>query len=303
MIHRLRYTLRWLCRLLALWRSPNRRFLAYPPGHFASPLPDHDAVERDHPRLIAADSLPGLDLRVAEQLELLNSLAPHAMRIPFPAEPADGFRYHFENDFFTYGDAHVLAGMLQHLRPRRVVEVGSGFSSALMLDLRDRTDWKPELTFIEPYPRRLRSLLKPGDGATLIESPVQAVPLTVFESLEPNDVLFVDSSHVSKIGSDVNFLIFEVFPRLRPGVVVHIHDIFWPFEYPKAWYDLGWAWNEAYLVRALLHGSVRYRIRLFPSYLEARHRGELERTLPMALRRARTTPATGMSSLWLDVAG
>ncbi|MBX3398130.1 MAG: class I SAM-dependent methyltransferase [Gemmataceae bacterium] len=303
MIHRFRYSLRWLRRLLALWRSPNRRFLAYPPGHFASPLPDHDALERDHPRLIAADSLPGLDLRVAEQLELLRSITEPAKRISFPAEPVDGFRYHFENDFFTYGDALVLAGMLQHLRPRRVIEVGSGFSSALMLDLRDRTDWKPELTFIEPYPTRLRSLLKPSDDATLIESPVQAVPLSVFEALEANDVLFIDSSHVSKIGSDVNLLFFEVFPRLRPGVVVQIHDIFWPFEYPKVWYDRGWAWNEAYLVRALLQGSDRYRIRLFPSYLEARHRDELERSLPLALRRARTTPATGMSSIWLSVTG
>ncbi len=302
MIRRLRDSLRWLRRLLALWRSPNRRFLAYPPGHFASPLPDHDEVERVHPALSAAASLPGIDTRDAEQLELLKSLAEFARRIEFPESPDEAYRYHFENDFFTYGDALVLAGLLQHLRPRRVVEVGSGYSSALMLDLRERTDAKPELTFIEPYPTRLKSLLKPGDGATLIESPVQAVPLGVFEALGANDVFFIDSSHVSKIGSDVNFLLFEVLPRLRPGVFVRLHDIFWPFEYPKAWYDRGWAWNETYLVRALLQASQRYRIRLFPSYLEARHHGALERTLPGALRRARSTPATGMSSLWLDVA-
>ena len=89
----------------------------------------------------------------------------------------------------------------------------------------------------------------------MIEKPVQDVPLELFRGLEANDILFIDSSHVSKIGSDVNFLFFEVLPILKPGVFVQIHDIFWPFEYPKAWYDLGWAWNEVYLVRAMLAGG------------------------------------------------
>jgi predicted O-methyltransferase YrrM len=301
MLRRLRYSLRWLRRLLALWRSPNRRFLAYPPGHFASPLPDHDEIERRHPALATAEAIAGIELREAEQIELLRTVAEHARRIEFPAEPTDGHRYHFENAFFTYGDALILSGMLQHLRPRRVIEVGSGFSSALMLDLRDRTDCKPELTFVEPFPTRLKSLLKPGDRTTVLESPVQSVPLALFESLEANDVLFVDSSHVSKIGSDVNYLFFEVLPRLRAGVYVHVHDIFWPFEYPKAWYDLGWAWNEAYLLRALLAGGRRYRIRLFSSYLEAKRNNAIGELLPTALTRARSTPETGTSSLWLEV--
>jgi predicted O-methyltransferase YrrM len=301
MLRRLHYSLRWLRRLLALWRSPNRRFLAYPPGHFASPLPDHDEIERRHPALARAENLPGIELRETEQLDLLGTIAGLARRIEFPAEPADGHRYHFENAFYSYGDALLLSGMLQHLRPRRVIEVGSGFSSALMLDLRERSDAKPELTFIEPFPTRLQALLKPGDRATVIESPVQAVPLALFESLEANDVLFIDSSHVSKIGSDVNHLFFEVLPRLRAGVFVHVHDIFWPFEYPKAWYDLGWAWNEAYLLRAMLAGGRRFRIRLFSSYLEAKRSDVLRDRLPQALTRARSTPATGTSGLWLEV--
>lgn len=297
------YSLRWLRRLLALWRSPNRRFLAYPPGHFASPLPDHAALERDHARLMSVESVPGLELNVDSQLELLKKIATLANRIEFPEWPTDGFRYHFENAFFTYGDALMLSGMLQHFRPRRVVEIGSGFSSALMLDVRDRTDAMPELTFVEPYPTRLNSLLSPKDreSTTVIEKPVQEVPLDLFRELEANDILFIDSSHVSKIGSDVNHLLFEVLPILKPGVVVHFHDIFWPFEYPKAWYDLGWAWNEAYLVRAMLVGSRRYRVLLFPSFLEVGHSDAIREVMPLALKRATETPATGMGSLWLEI--
>ena len=136
---------------------------------------------------------------------------------------------------------------------------------------------------------------------TVIEKPVQDVPLDLFRGLEANDILFIDSSHVSKIGSDVNFLFFEVLPILKPGVFVQVHDIFWPFEYPKAWYDLGWAWNETYLLRAMLAGSRRYRVRLFPSYLEARHADAIREVMSNARRRAKVTPATGASSLWLEI--
>lgn len=304
-MNRVYYSLRWLRRLLALWRNPNRRFLAYPPGHFASPLPDHHEVERTHAALSTATELPGLDLRVAEQLELLKVIGVHAAACPLPAHPTPPFRYHFENEFFTYGDALYLYGLLRHVKPRRVVEVGSGFSSALMLDVRDRVGVPSELTFIEPFPVRLGALLtlKDRESVTLIEKSVQAVPLNVFTRLEANDVLFIDSSHVSKIGSDVNHLFFTVLPLLRPGVLVHVHDIFWPFEYPKAWYDLGWAWNEAYLLRALLLGGRRYRVELFPSYLEACHTDAVRAAMPRALSRAAATPATGASSIWLRVQG
>jgi predicted O-methyltransferase YrrM len=300
---RVYYSLRTLRRLLALWRDPNRRFLAYPPGHFASPLPDHANIERDHPLLTATNSTPGVELYTVEQLELLKSFGELCREMPFPTQPTPGFRYYYENEFFTYGDAHYLFGIVQKFQPQRVIEVGSGFSSALLLDLRERSASKPQLTFIEPYPTRLNQLFSPGDRAssTLIEKRVQDVPCDVFQKLQANDLLLIDSSHVSKIGSDVNYLFFEVLPRLRPGVLVHIHDIFWPFEYPKSWYDLGWAWNEVYLVRAMLAGGSRYRVVAFPSYLESQHRGAVEAAIPSALLRAQATPTTGASSIWLKI--
>ncbi len=299
---RVYYSGRWLRRLLALWRDPNRQFLAYPPGHFASPLPNVAEVNRDHPTLSEPrrQSLPGIELNLSLQLHLLQQFQPHLGAAPFPAAPTPEFRYAFENSFFSYADGLYLYGILKLFRPQRIIEVGSGFSSALMLDTRERDlSWNVDLTFIEPYPVRLRTLLRANEPATLLETRVQDTPRELFGTLEANDVLLIDSSHVSKIGSDVNVLFFEILPSLKPGVLVHIHDIFWPFEYPRSWYDLGWAWNEAYLLRALLQDSSRYEIVLFPSYLEVHHTEAVRASSPQLLKRAEATPTTGASSLWL----
>src|SRR5262249_30901378 len=154
-------------------------------------------------------------------------------------------RYYFRNEWFGYADALVLYGMIRYLRPRRVIEVGSGFSSAVMLDTNDLfCGGRVALTFVEPYPDRLFSLLRGSDRDkhTVIARPVQDVDLSLFQALSDNDILFVDSSHVSKVGSDVNHLIFQILPALADNVVVHFHDIFYPFEYPKDWVYEGRAW-------------------------------------------------------------
>lgn len=298
------YSARWLVRLLKIWRSRDRVMLAYPPGHYGSPLPDPGDISGVYPKLTtnAGPDVPGVELNPFGQLALLHDLAPFAADPPFPAAPKPDFRYHYENPFFTYADAIVLYAMLRHLRPNRVIEVGSGFSSAVMLDTRDRCpEVRPELVFIEPTPDRLFGLLTPADRqtCTVVQSRVQWVPVDEFRTLGENDILFIDSSHVAKIGSDVNYLFFQVLPNLRPGVVVHVHDVFWPFEYPKAWYDLGWAWNEAYLLRAFLQFNASFEVMLFLSQLEAQYPDELKAAAPLSLTRAAATPHTGGSSVWL----
>ncbi len=126
--------------------------------------------------------------------------------------------------------------MLRILSPKKFIEVGSGFTSAVTLDTNEfYLDNKIELTFIKPNANLLKSILKKTDNINLIEKGLQDVPLDVFEQLESGDVLFIDSTHVSKIGSDVNYLFFEILPRLKKGVYIHLHDIFYPFEYPKQW--------------------------------------------------------------------
>lgn len=149
----------------------------------------------------------------------------------------------------------LLAAMMRHARPNRVVEIGAGFSTAMMLDTVERfLDAPVSIEAIDPEPQRLRTLLRPGDERwlTLRVGLVQDMPTVSFTSLQPNDILFIDSSHVMKLGSDVSFLFFEVLPRLAPGVLIHLHDIAWPFEYPVGHYQHGWAWNEAHALRLLL---------------------------------------------------
>jgi predicted O-methyltransferase YrrM len=215
--------------------------------------------------------------------------------MPFQRDKQPGLRYYSDNPFFMYADALLLYSMLRHYRPHRVIEVGSGFSSAVMLDTNDTfLSRSVRFTFIEPYPDRLLSLIGERDRKKCDVLPVMAqdVPLTVFESLEPGDVLFVDSSHIAKIGSDVVYLLTDVLPRLRSGVLIHFHDIFWPFEYPEEWVREGRAWNENYMLKAFLQYNSSFKIVLFSPYLALHHRATLDRLFPLWM----TSPG---ASLWL----
>ncbi len=226
-----------------------------PPGHFYSPVPDRADAE-GRAAAAAAEQSPtvtGVDLDVAGQLAWLDRLADVGDGVPLA-----GGRYHVHNPSFCHGDAAVLSGMLRLLRPRRLVEIGSGWSSAVTLDTNDTyLGGALEVTLVEPYPAVLDDTLRPSDRdhVRIIAAPVQGVDLGVFEALEPGDVCFIDCSHVVKTGSDAQYLYAEVLPRLPSGVVVHVHDIFFPFEYPLAWVQEGRAWNEAYLLRAMLTGG------------------------------------------------
>src|SRR5262249_51820098 len=160
----------------------------------------------------------------------------------------------------------TLYGMIRHLKPQRIVEVGSGFSSAVMLDTSDRFfGGTISCTFIEPHPERLSSLLREGDREKhrVLARPVQDVDLEPFPELAANDILFVDSSHVAKVHSDVNRIFFEILPALAEGVSVQFHDIFYPFEYPKEWVYGGRAWNESYLLRAFLQYNRSFQVQFY----------------------------------------
>ena len=204
-----------------------------PVGHFYSPYADVEEVERRAPAIFASpDTLPGIDLRVDEQLALLEQLAELGADLQFPAEPGPQHRYHFDNPSYAWGDGTVMHTMLRHIGPSRIVEIGSGHSSAMILDTvdgwLDTPDRQVDVCFVEPYPDLLHQLLRDGDRerVTIEPQPVQDVDLAVFDRLQAGDVLVIDSTHVVKAGSDVNHLFFRVLPRLAPGVWVHVHDIF-----------------------------------------------------------------------------
>jgi predicted O-methyltransferase YrrM len=242
----------------------------FPPGHFYSPLIDIEAQASDA-QSIEFDGLElweHIDLRPEEMRRYYTDLVAHHSTIHFPKHRDGAFRYFSENQIFTFGDAFVLSAILQKEKPRRVVEVGSGFSSAVMLDTAGRMPDRPSFTFIEPYPKRLESVITSGDIATttILRKRVQEVPLAKFDELEAGDFLFIDSSHVGKVGSDVAFLFLRILPRLKPGVIVHFHDIFYPWSYPIKWMLEGRAWNESLFVRTLLAGGDRFQVMAFNSF-------------------------------------
>lgn len=237
-----------------------------PPGHYYSPIHSVEDVRQNHDAIFGPlpRSLPGIDFREEEQMDLFNEFLRYIPEAQLPLHKQEPLRYYTENNWYPYGDAVFLYCMIRHFRPRRIIEVGSGFSSCAILDTNELFfDNHIQCTFIEPEPQRLYRAIRPEDRdqINIVESPVQKVPVSHFQELEAGDILLIDSSHVSKINSDVNYLYFEVLPQLRPGVLVHVHDIFYPFRYPDKWIYKGWAWNEAYILRAFLTFNSEFKVR------------------------------------------
>jgi hypothetical protein len=257
------------------------------PGHFYSPIPSVEDIERAINT--APTSYSGIDLGEDRQLALLEKLSLYYAEIPFPAEKNERFRFAFDNPSYSWGDAIILYCMVREVRPARIIEVGSGHTSALLLDTNElHFNGRIDCTFIEPYPELLRSLLKPADlpGVKIIERQLQDVDVALFTRLQAGDILFIDSSHVAKAGSDLLTLFFEVLPRLNPGILVHFHDVFDRFEYPAEWLREGRGWNEQYMLRTFLQFNSEFRIKVYTSYMIARHREWFEQHMPNCLRNA-----------------
>jgi hypothetical protein len=264
-------------------------WLFVPPGHFYSPMPSLDEVRRDEQRIFppAPRELPGIALNEAWQLAMLEQLQLYYDSQPFSAEKTPNLRYFFKNPYYSYSDAIFLHCMIRYARPRRIIEVGSGYSSCVTLDTNEIFfDNRIACTFVDPHPQRLHTLLREGDlqRIEILDRGAQEIPLDRFRALEANDILFIDSTHVAKVGSDVNYIFGEILPTLRPGVYVHLHDIFYPFEYPKEFIYEGRAWTEAYLLRAFLAFNSSYEITLFNTFLERFHRERFVSTMPLCLK-------------------
>jgi hypothetical protein len=260
-----------------------------PPGHFYSPIPNLRELEKQADTLWPVEppaQLPGVDLRADDQLATFSQVAKLARSFEIHEHPTEPWRYYSDNVAYGIGDALTLHGMLRMIRPRRMIEIGSGHSSAMTLDTVEHyLGGQTELTFIEPYPELLESLLRKGDRArlTIMPTPLQQVPLDTFRELKSGDVLFIDSTHVLKTGSDVAWLYANVLPVLNDGVWIHIHDMFYPFEYPKDWVLEGRAWSEAYLVRAFLAFNTDFQIALFNHWLATFHPDRIANELPAML--------------------
>jgi hypothetical protein len=245
--------------------------LLFPPGHYYSPIVDVDELHTDSVRVFDRSLPPaGIDLNETGQLALLPTLRLLARDTPLPKNKTPEMLYYSNNGQYGPGDAAVLASMIRHLRPRRILEFGSGYSSCCIIDT-NRLFFNNNIdcTFVDPYPQLLRDLLTGYTGhVRILESRAQDIDLKLVSSLQENDILFIDSTHVSKGGSDVNLHFFSTLPALQAGVVIHVHDVSYPFEYPEAWFfEENRSWNELYVLRAFLMHNPIYKIEFFNHFL------------------------------------
>lgn len=269
----------------------------FPPGHYYSPIPSQAEIRADENRIFSIPAgIHGIDLNEKEQLRLLAIFKHYYKELPYKPEKQRYLRYYLENSWYPYSDGICLYCMIRCANPSRIIEVGSGFSSAVMLDTNERFfNHGITLTFIDPDPQRLESLLMEEDvqRVEIIPKRVQDVELDKFRSLQQGDILFIDSTHVSKAGSDVHYIFFEVLPIIQAGVYIHFHDVYYPFEYMKELIYEGFAWNEAYLLRAFLQYNPAFKIVFFNTYLEHRFPEIFNEEMPLCMK----NPG---ASIWLQ---
>lgn len=263
----------------------------FAPGHFYSPIPNFAAVWQNEDRIWDYErEIKDVNLNIEHQLDMVKTLGKYAENMPvFPDHKSSDFRYYSKNSQFSLGDAVTLHSMMRYLKPNKIIEIGSGYSSCMMLDTNKLYfNNSIDCTFIEPYPERLLGALEDNEkqNINLQKTFIQDVPLNIFSELEGNDILFIDCSHVSKIDSDLNHILFNILPVLKKGVYIHIHDVFYPFEYPKEWIKEERAWNECYLLRAFLQNNDAYSIEVFTSYLIIHHYELLRQLLPDVANRS-----------------
>ena len=256
------------------------------PVHFYQPIPD----TRELPETLwkQPSDLVGINMNDAMQLDLLRN---HFTKFRdecgnFPAEPPPGQRRPFRGV-----DALAAYCMVRHFQPRLIIEVGSGFSS-LALGQAAAKNKNSALICIDPFPSDFLRRGFPGLQSS-IEEKIQNIDLKFFSQLQSGDILFIDSSHTVKIGGDVNYLFLEVLPRLKPGVIVHVHDIFLPFEYRRDWVlDEFRFWNEQYLLQAFLTFNSEFEVLLANSYLNHYHQEDLKAAF-------RNLPSWAGGSFWM----
>ena len=192
------------------------------------------------------------------------------------------YQYFTDNGFFGEVDGEILYSMVRHFKPNRIIEIGSGYSTYVTAQavVKNKSDYghETEFTAIEPYPNKVLKIGFPG-LSNLIEKKLQDVPLFYFTSLEENDILFIDSSHVLTIGGDVQYEYLDILSRLKKGVIIHIHDIFLPEEYPRDWiFKLYRFWNEQYLLQAFLSFNDSFKILWMGNYMALKNSDKLENT-------------------------
>ena len=246
-------------------------------NHYYEPLFDPTGLRRDN----RARDLPGIDFAIDQQLELLAKFDPADIPADISSRPTTDNSFYFGNTAFETGDAEIWMHVIRHFRPARIVEVGSGYSTRaakLTIDAIKQTDaaYKCDHVCIEPYEMPWLERL----GPRVIRQKVEDADSALFESLEAGDILFIDSSHMIRPEGDVLVEFLQILPNLRSGVIVHVHDIFTPRDYPIAWREKPLFWNEQYLLEAFLTHNNAWELLLSLNHLRHDHFEKLKAVCP-----------------------
>ncbi|WP_163779038.1 class I SAM-dependent methyltransferase [Mycobacterium cookii] len=268
------------------------------PGHYYSPIVDPSTIAEyvEKQYLQEPGDIKGIHFDEDAMVRFWKDNAELIKNTPFSEHDDGKNRYYYDNGSYPYGDAMTLRAMIAHYKPKNIIEVGSGFSSACMLDAADHVGHSDfAMTCIDPDAGRLRSRLRAEDHSRveIIEGLVQDVPVSTFSKLRENDILFIDSTHVLKTASDVHYELFSILPSLNEGVLIHFHDIQYPFEYPRQWlFDNNRSWNEIYALRAFLAYNSAFEVVFWNGLFAHRQRELVRDTNPLFLK----NPG---SSIWL----
>jgi hypothetical protein len=272
--------------------------------HFYEPVPSTRELVAH--RFDNAGDFRGMDFRDADQIEILNRFAA-LYRPEYDALPSSGLPgsvgFHFGNDTFEECDAEVLHCMVRDAKPKRIVEIGSGFSTRLIGSALEANAAEGAscdgFVVIDPFADR--TILDRIPRLTqVIEKPVQRLDPCFFDCLSDGDILFIDSSHVLKAGSDVQYEFLHILPRLQRGVIIHVHDVFLPEDYPQAWLtDRRWFWSEQYLLQAFLSFNERFRILWAGHYMHLKYPSVLSSAFQSYARRDCSAPRQWPASFWM----
>ena len=260
----------YIIHLIKYCMMPLQFEQCYPFNHYESPYLSINEIDEIQDENIGSDVLIGVDLNFINQNHFKEiicnkyNLYNQFLNIPY-------HRYSIENAWFNKEDALVLMTMMLEFKPKKIIEIGSGFSTCVMLDVNEYClNNETEITSIEPYPERLLSKIRINEkNYQLNVNSVQQCDISIFEKLEKNDILFIDSSHVAKSGGDILYEYFKIIPMLQSGVIIHIHDIFFPFTYPKKWLYEGRCYNEAYILHGFLMNNNEYEIIYFNNFMHS----------------------------------
>lgn len=248
-------------------------------NHYYEPWVDAGMLERP---LTEDRVLPGVDLAPQRQVDLLRTLRYTDELLNLQDPPGTPLGYRFDNQMFEQGDAELLYSIVRQRKPARIFEIGSGNSTlvarkAIAVNRREDADYACEHLCIEPYEA---SWLE-RTGIRIVRERAEKLGTEFFTALDEGDLLFIDSSHIIRPQGDVLFEFLELLPVLRPGVLVHVHDIFSPRDYPEEWVlGVQRLWNEQYLLEAFLSHNDRWEVVAAANFLKHHHFEELRAACP-----------------------